>query len=40
MRLRGYGRTDNTPTGLSLKAVDSSAFLLVVVVVIGLVWMG
>ncbi len=40
MRLRGYGRTDNTPTGLSLKAVDSSAFLLVVVVAIGLVWMG
>ncbi|MBW6510271.1 MAG: cobalt ECF transporter T component CbiQ [Desulfuromonadales bacterium] len=40
MRLRGYGWTDNPPTGLSLKVVDSSVFLLVVVVAISLVWMG
>lgn len=40
MRLRGYGWSDNRPAGLSLKVADSSAFLLVVVVAISLVWMG
>jgi cobalt/nickel transport system permease protein len=40
MRLRGYGWTDNRPTGLAIKVADSSVFLLVVMVAIGLVWMG
>jgi cobalt/nickel transport system permease protein len=40
MRLRGYGWTDKSRAGLSLRVIDSTVFLLVVVVAIGLVWMG